>query len=332
MTLPKWILTFLLLTGLVACNGAQTAMPISTVAPASTLPPSSPTSVPTRVTAVPSFTPSPEPTYTATPGLTPTLTPTTGATATLAPDAWKQMPVLPEGISPRVRLIYEMGKLKGNNPHAFSKVGDCNSTIPAFLVDLDSPGKYNLGEYTALQETIDYFSGSFSRKSLAAKDGLTSYAALSTLWVDWRDCEAYETPLTCEFRVNKPAIAILSFGTNDANGNVDFEIAFRRVVDMTIGNGVVPILSTKADNAEGDQSINATIARVAYENELPLWNYWLAVQSLPDKGLRSPEHLSVSPTGFADFEGKSLNFGWNVRNLTALQVLDIVRKSLLESN
>lgn len=221
-----------------------------------------------------------------------------------------------------------MGMLKGNNPNAFSKVGDCNSTIPAFLVDFDTPSQYDLGEFAPLQETIDYFSGSFSRKSLAAKDGLTSYAALSTLWVDWRDCETYETPLTCEFRVHKPAIAILSFGTNDANGNVDFEIAFRRVVDMTIGNGILPILSTKADNAEGDHSINEVIARVAYEYDLPLWNYWLAVQSLPEKGLRSPEHLSVSPAGFSNFTGDNLSYGWSMRNLTALQALDIVRKAL----
>ena len=259
---------------------------------------------------------------------TPAVTLTLGPTATLGPEDWKRMPVLPSGVSQRVHLIYQMGLLKGNNPNAFSKVGDCNSTMPYFLSDFDTPGQYKLGEYTSLQDTIDYFSGSFSRKSLAAKDGLTSYAALSTLWVNWKDCETYETPLTCEFRVQKPAFAILSFGTNDANGNVDFEIAFRRVVDMTIGNGVVPILSTKADNAEGDQSINAAIVRVAYEYELPLWNYWLAVQSLPDKGLRSPEHLSVSPVGFSNFEGENLNFGWSVRNLTALQALDVVRKSL----
>ncbi len=329
-------ITFILLVGLVACTGVKPMETLSTTAlatvtqlPAPTLTTTSILSpTPIQPTQVPTLLPGPEssPTAGATPSLSVTLTP--GPTATLGPEDWKNMPVLPTGVSQRVRLIYQMGLLKGNNPAAFSKVGDCNSTMPYFLSDFDSPGQYDLGEYTSLQETIDYFSGSFSRKSLAAKDGLTSYAALSTLWVDWKDCETYETPLTCEFRVQKPAFAILSFGTNDANGNVDFEIAFRRVIDMTIGSGVVPILSTKADNAEGDEAINEAIARVAYEYELPLWNYWLAVQSLPDKGLRSPEHLSASSVGYANFEGENLNYGWSMRNLTALQVLDMVRKSL----
>ncbi len=321
-------LLVLLFTG---CANQQTPVvqPTATMALTASREPG--TATPTSTVAVPTETPFSLSTATITLTPTPQIIPTRGPTATLGPDAWKQLPILPGEVSERVRLIYQMGLIKGNNPQAFSKVGDCNTTMPYFLGDFDTPGQYNLGDYNSLAETIDYFSGSFSRKSLAAKDGLTAYSALSTLWVDWKDCETYETPLTCEYRNHRPAFAILSFGTNDANGNVDFEIAYRRVIDMTIGNGVVPILSTKADNAEGDHSINATIVRLAYEYELPLWNYWLAVQSLPDKGLRSPEHLSVSPVGYSDFEGENLKFGWSVRNLTALQVLEIVRKSLLLS-
>jgi len=250
-----------------------------------------------------------------------------GPTPTLGVDEWQSMPVIPTDVSERARLIYQLGLMKGNNPNAFSKVGDCNTTMPYFLGDFDSPGTYVLGDFSYLSETIDYFTGSFSRKSLAAKDGLTAHASLSVLWVDWKDCETYETPLTCEYRIQRPTLAIISFGTNDANGGVDFEIAMRKVIDITIGSGVVPILATKADNAEGDNSINATIARLAYEYELPLWNYWLAVQSLKDKGLRSPEHLSVSPIGYSNFEKEYKDFGWSVRNLTALQVLDVMRKT-----
>jgi hypothetical protein len=318
-----------------ACAGSVPA-PLATA----TTPPLPPTASATMLPATFTYTPQAAAAATAsattaapaipTAAASPTVanTPTPGPTATLGAESWKSLPVIPTGVSQRVRLIYQMGILRGNNPRAFSKVGDCNSTMPYFLADFDTPAQYNLGQYSQLQDTIDFFSGSFSRKSLATKDGLTSFAALSTLWVSWKECETYETPLTCEFRINKPEFALLSFGTNDANGNVDFEIAFRRVVDMTIGNGIVPILSTKADNAEGDESINATIVRVAYEYDLPLWNYWLAVQSLPDKGMRSPEHLSASPVGFANFEGENLNYGWSVRNLTALQVLDMVRKSI----
>jgi len=255
-------------------------------------------------------------------------TPTKGPTPTLAPDAWQKAPVIPASVSQRVKLIYQMGLLKGNNPRAFSKVGDCNSTMPYFLGDFDTPGQYDLGDYADLQETVDFFAGSFGRKSLAAKDGLTAHASLSVLWNTWKDCETYETPLTCEYRIHRPMYALISFGTNDANGTVDFEIALRKVIEMTIGNSIIPILSTKADNAEGDYSINEAIVRLAYEYELPLWNYWLAVQTLPDKGLRSPEHLSAGPDGFSTLTGENLNFGWPVRNLTALQTLDAVRKAV----
>jgi len=221
-----------------------------------------------------------------------------------------------------------MGLLKGNDPHAFSKVGDCNTTMPYFLGDFDTDGQYDLGDYDHLQETLDFFAGSYSRTSLAAKDGLTAHASLSVLWNTWKECETYETPLTCEYRIHRPMYALISFGTNDANGTVDFEIALRKVIEMTIGNSTIPILATKADNAEGDYSINQTIVRLAYEYDLPLWNYWLAVQPLPDQGLRSPEHLSTGPEGFSSFADENLNFGWPVRNLTALQTLDAVRKAV----
>lgn len=220
--------------------------------------------------------------------------------------------------------------MKGNNPHAYSKVGDCNVTLPAFMGDFDSPGVATLGNYQELQGTVDYFAGSHARKSLAAKQGLTAHAALSMLWVDWEACSTYETPLNCEYRLQKPMYAFISFGTNDANGNVDFEKALRRVLDMTIGNGTIPILTTKADNAERDESINRTIYRLALEYELPLWNFWRAVQPLKDQGVDPEhiEHLSEGPHGWANFEAGSLEAGWPVRNLTALQTLDSVRLSI----
>ena len=101
----------------------------------------------------------------------PAFTPTHGPTPTLSADAWQSMPVVPERISETTRAIYKMGQLMGNNPNAFSKVGDCNSTLPYFLEDFDNPDIYRLGDYGELQETIDYFTGSFSRESLAAKIG-----------------------------------------------------------------------------------------------------------------------------------------------------------------
>lgn len=297
-----------------AAPAAQDPTPLPTQQPSPTVPP---TALPTQV----------EPTATL------TLEPTQGPRPTLGPNDWQTIPVVPERVSERARLIYQMGLMAGNNPHAFSKVGDCNVTNPYFLTDFDTPGSYKLGEYVELQAAIDFFSGSHARTSLAAKQGLTAHAVLSILWNTWKECDPYETPLTCEYRIHKPMYAIIAFGTNDANGNVDFEKALRRVIDMTIGNGTIPILATKADNAEGDHAFNRMIVDLAYEYELPVWNYWLAVQPIPGAGLLDEvhmEHLSVGPGGYTNFEAENLPYGWTLRNLTALQVLEAVRQGVEE--
>jgi len=257
------------------------------------------------------------------------------AVDTSDPEFWKDLPIVPEGISQRVREVYARGLKMGNNPHAFSKVGDCNSTVPYFLADFDrGPEVYNLGEYEELQPTIDYFSGSFGRKSLAAKIGLSTAGVLASLWSDWKQCSSNETPLDCEYRINRPSFAIISLGTNEAydvkKDRTPFEPRLRRIIEHSIDQGVVPILSTKADNDEGDHYINYMTALLAVEYELPLWNYWRAVQPLPLHGMRSSDHLTFAPTySFADFSNPDyLNYGMQVRNLTALQVLDIIRREI----
>jgi formylglycine-generating enzyme required for sulfatase activity len=253
-------------------------------------------------------------------------------------DFWKDFPVIPEGVSERVREIYERGLRMGNDPHAFSKVGDCNSTNPYFLADYDlGPDVYNLGEYAYLQDTITYFSGSFSRHSLAAKVGLSTAGVLAPLWADWKYCSSNETPLDCELRNHRPSFAIISLGTNEAydvkKDPSTFEGRLRRIIEHSIDQGVVPILSTKADNDEGNYFINSVTARLAVEYKLPLWNYWKAVQPLPRHGMRSSDHLTFAPTkSYTDFSSQDyLSYGMQVRNLTALQVLDVVRRSVSSS-
>ncbi len=254
------------------------------------------------------------------------------------PDFWKDLPVVPDHISPRVLEIYQRGLAMGNNPNAFSKVGDCNSTIPYFLANYDGGSDaYNLGEYESLQPTIDYFNGSYGRKSLVAKVGMSTAGALASLWSDWKQCGSNETPLDCEYRIQRPSFAIISLGTNEAleikRDKAPFEPRLRRIIEHSIDQGVVPILSTKADNDEGDHYINQVTARLALEYDLPLWNYWKAVQPLPQHGLRDAAHLTAAPTrSFADFSNPEyLTYGWQVRNLTALQVLDLVRREVTQA-
>jgi hypothetical protein len=260
-----------------------------------------------------------------------TMAPPIPTASVLPPGFWQHLPVIPDQISQRVRLIYQTGLSLGNNPHVFSRIGDCASAAPDFLVGFD--GNYNLGAYTALQPTIDYFKDAFGRPSQAAKAGLNTGGLLSTLWTG-KQCLQNEDLLDCQYRLDRPSFAFIAIGTNEAyyihENPGSFEQNMRIILDDTIARGIVPILGTKADNVEGDQSINATIARLAIEYQIPLWNFWLAVQPLPANGMISPEHLnSVSYLNFTDFSiPNSLQYGMQVRNLTALQMLDFLRENL----
>jgi hypothetical protein len=313
----------LLLIFLSACSGPSATLPGAAAAPSQ----AAATAAPARTsTLTPSLTlTATEVPRTATPSPSPT---------ELPPDFWQSLPIIPDRISQRVRDIYQSGLAMGNDPHVFSRIGDCASAAPAFLVGFDR--NYNLGAYTSLQPAIDYFRGSFKRPSLAAKAGLNSAGLLTTLWTG-PQCLSNETLLDCQYRLDHPAFAIISIGTNEAyyvhEDPGSFDRNMRIILDDTISKGIVPVLGTKADDVEGDGSINATIARLAMEYELPLWNFWRAVQPLPEHGMVEPEHLnSVSYANFTDFTiPNSLQYGMQVRNLTALQMLDFLRKQLAEA-
>jgi hypothetical protein len=74
--------------------------------------------------------------------------------------------------------------------------------------------------------------------------------------------------------------------------------------------------------------MNRTVACLAQEYEIPLWNFWAAVQSLPNHGLQPDlEHLTYSGTNDFD-DSRAMQYAWAVRNLTALQALDEVWKSV----
>ena len=291
----------------------------------SELPPQESTASPTITlpapTAIPAITDTPAPelpeieTITPAPSLTPS--------PTFDPAAWTALPVVPQ-LDERVKAIYQRGQELGNDPHAFSKIGDCGSTPAWFLGDFDRGEKYySLGDYQNLNDVIQAFQGSYARTSLAAKSGFNASSIFAPIWADRAQCLPNESPLACEYRLHKPAFAFIMLGSNDVWHQEDFEPQLRKIIEFSIENGVVPILSTKADNLEGDNTINATIARLAMEYGVPLWNYWQAVQPLQDAGLQEDQvHITWGPNRFDD--PMVMKKGWPVRNLTALQVLEAV--------
>ena len=251
-----------------------------------------------------------------------------GPTPTPLPASWKDYPVIPN-ISPAALAIYQKGIKMGNDPNSFSKIGDCQNITTYFLASLENPKLYSLGdEYGYLQDTIDYFYGSFSRESLAVAGGLNVARVLSPFHSDIELCEPNEHPLACEVRVNNPSIAIVSLEENWSSRTAEeYEGYLRRVIEYLISEGVLPILATKADNLEGDHRINKTVVSLAEEYQLPMWNFWKAVQPLPNHGLEEDGfHLTVAGPYF-DSKGH-MRSAWPWRNLTALQSLHAVLEAV----
>jgi hypothetical protein len=242
---------------------------------------------------------------------------------------WMKLPVIP-AISEHALEIYARGIAAGHDPRAFSKVGDCQNVPSMFLSIFDHPGFYTLGEpYEYLQTTIEWFKGSFSRESQAVRRGFNAASVVSPLWADPEFCEQGETPLQCEIRLHNPSIAIVSLETWWAGKPENYEKYVRQIIEGLIDQGVLPILATKADNLEGDHSINQILVRLAMEYDIPLWNFWAAVQPLPHHGLSEDQfHLTFDVNEFDDPE--VMKSAWPWRNLTALQSLDAVRRAVLQ--
>ncbi len=235
-----------------------------------------------------------------------------------------------ERVSPRTLEIYRRGLELGNNPKAFSKIGDGGNSTVWFLTHYDlGLAYYNLGAYSDLQSVIEDFAGSFGRTSLAAGRGFNTTIILDPAYADKQQCDAGESPLDCELRRQRPSFAFFSLGTNQVWVPEIFETELRIIIERLLERGVVPILSTKADNREGDHRINQIIANLAYEYDLPLWNFWLAVQPLPNHGLQADlEHLTWAGPYFDD--PVRMQAAWPWRNLTALQAIDAVYRGVTE--
>ncbi len=247
------------------------------------------------------------------------------------------------GISSNARQIFERGQQMGNRRDVFSKVGD-SLTVATFVLYPFGWGSYNLGVYQHLQSAINFFSttnaregNSFANISLTADNGWTTRDVLNPAKAGGGICQAGETPLECEYRVVKPSVSLILIGTNDvAVVPVDeYRNNLQRIVQISVDKGVIPIVSTIPNRSGFDVSpYNQTIVQIAAANSIPLWDYWRAMQVLPNTGLSNDGvHPSFpSPTDFAmsaNFNGDNLNYGYVIRNLTALEVLDAVWRQIL---
>ncbi len=228
------------------------------------------------------------------------------------------------------RQIFLDGRNKGNDPHVLAKVGDCSSEHWYFL-DPFAWGQYQLAGYSNLQGVINQFGESLAYNSQATHNGFNANAVISSMWADPAYCQAGETPLDCEFRLHRPSVAVIMFGTSDllvmAPGEFDFYM--REIVRETIDAGVIPILSTFSGN-QGfwNRTIlyNQIVVRIALDFDIPLINLWLALESLPNQGLEPDGfHLGEPAYGTACYlTTPYLSAGYTTRNLVTMQTLDAV--------
>jgi hypothetical protein len=278
----------------------------------------------TQVTTIQAPSPlSPSLTNTSQPVILPTIAKVTVTPRVIACADWQSWPVIPS-VSNAARELYQRGQASGNNPRTFSKIGDGEISTEWFFTAFDlGQDYYHLGPYQDLHSLIEYFAGSFGRIGMAARRGFNTKRILDPGMSNSTLCESGESPLTCELRLHRPAFAILSLGTNQVWQPEEFEAGMRNILDILISKNILPVLSTKGDNLEGDHRLNKIIACLAQEYEMPLWNFWAAIQPLPNHGLQPDrEHLTY---GIIDFDDdRAMQSAWTVRNLTGLQALDAV--------
>ncbi|MEP7287954.1 MAG: SGNH/GDSL hydrolase family protein [Chloroflexota bacterium] len=257
----------------------------------------------------------------------------------------EKYPLVPE-ITEHVKQIYQEGLKKGNNIRIFSKIGDCMTATDDFMKPF-STTSYVLGDYDSLAKVIKVFAkvpargsdstvDSFDNPGLAAVSGFNSAGVLDSIWSDPKFCKADESPLSCEYRLSKPGIALIMFGTNDLKSiqSDQFNFYLRRVVVQTANAGIIPILSTfpvQPGFEKESDLFNQITVQIALDYDIPLMNLYAALKPLPHQGVDpvNTTHMTKPDNGNAgDLSKDGLQFGYNVHNLLTLQSLEAVLKAV----
>ncbi len=333
--------TIILILLTTACTsttqGVAAAIPpttefIPTKAEVATIPPTktattTPTNTPTKTLPPPTNTPTE--TLPATATALPTPTPTTIPPGELVNGLHvNEFITFPPEVETHVLEIYALGQEKGRRPNAFSKLGDSSAASPDFLVRFDQR-TFDLAQYEYLQETIDYYHKSFQHFGAALKIGLPATAVFvpDLMDLDMCDPELDTDMLDCEFRLFNPSILLIVLGTNDKSDQ--FEPRMERIVTYTMEQGIIPVLITKADRFEGeDNRNNISIRRIAKKHQLPLIDFDILAETLPNRGMQQED---VHLTWYGPFEYTSpepFERGYPMLNLATIMMLDKIHNAI----
>jgi len=282
---------------------------------------------------------------TSTPEPLPTSSPQVEATAAPTDSrALADYPIVPE-ISAHAREIYQAGIAQGHNPQVFSKVGNCMTASPDYLVPFTN-GKYDLGQYASLQPTVDYFQAAIIREDNGAKLDSFSTPAWPPPAASPPPARSTRSGRTRVLQERRDASGLRIPGEQPVDG-VDpvwhndvqyleadkFESYMRSITEQTIEANVLPVLITfppLPDRLEKTEQYNQIVARIAVEYDVPLINLWGALVDMPGYGV-DPEHFTKLTTP-ADgcalcFNDTNLKSGITTENLVMLQSLDVLRQA-----
>jgi hypothetical protein len=269
---------------------------------------------------------------------------------------WEELPVVPTLEPPVVghlKKVATRGEAYGNRAGVFAKIGDSITASPSFLQAL-ACRRPRLGDWSELRGTLEFFSAtpvprgleeaqcavsnSFSRLGIAAVGGWRAIDALSPR-ESFPECQGGPA-VSCELQQLRPSVALIMFGTNDLEDftAVQFRRDLARLARLVSSAGTIPVISTIPPRAQPRFSprvarFNAEIAALAENRALPLWNFWrqMVEPEVPDLGLSGDGvHPSAlcPPCTAVDFRPAGLRYGYALRNLGALRVLDRLRRQI----
>ena len=248
------------------------------------------------------------------------------------------------GLSGNARAVFLKGQSMGNRANVFSRVGDSITFSSYFLVPIGQ-GRYSLGTYGSLSGVIQYFSqanardgNSFANPPIAAGGGWSAFTLLLPGYSNPDLC-GQDSPLVCEYKLVKPSVALIMVGTNDSGSGsaADFGAALKEIVQTSINMGVIPVLITippkrlTEEQAQRVNRFNQMIKTTAQQFDVPLWDYWAEMQKAPNQGMSEDGlHPSIPPDGATTvFDSDHLQYGYTIRNLMALEVLDALWRLVL---
>jgi LysM repeat protein len=237
--------------------------------------------------------------------------------------------IMPPEVQEHVQAIYQRGMTLGRDPHSLSVIGDSTVEMLNFLTGFETL-TYNLGEYGFLEPVLAHFAGSFSRPRFAVEQGIHSRQVFLEDFADPEYCEPGESMIDCEWRLHNPSVVLVRMGSNDGKPDL-YDREMRRIVSYALERGTIPIIGTKADEfLDPGHTNNQTLRQIARDYRLPLWDFQLVAQTLPDNGLLSDRvHLTLFPE-FDWTMPEAFRTGHGLQNLTALLALDAVLQTVAE--